>query len=70
MTGPAPPCPCCRGVVVRPGDTLIVGMGDRITALGADRLVKELEDHTPGVRVVLVESVTRLAVYRETEGGS
>lgn len=65
MTGPGKPCPCCPAVVARPGDTLIVGMGDRrLAAPDADRLLRELEAHAPGLRVVPIESVTQLMVYR------
>lgn len=51
-------------VVVRPGDKLIVGLSERITAQAAEQLKQRAADALPGVDAVFIECVQQMAVYR------
>lgn len=51
-------------LVVEPGDMLIVGIGQSITAKEAHRITKALSDELPGIRVCLLDGVTALAVAK------
>ena len=50
--------------VVRAGDVLVVGVGKNVFESDLDRFVSILQESLPGVRVVVMENVTGLAVFR------
>lgn len=54
----------CHGLVVRPGDTLIVASSQRITRQAADHIKTELTERLPGIKAVVMDNVGQLAVYR------
>ena len=52
-----------EGLVIRPGDTLVVSVGPDITDADFNDMLQAFRDHLPDVRVVLVTSA-RIAVRR------
>lgn len=59
-----------NGVVVRPGDTLIIAMGDGrlMTDEDAERMRRELRAHIPmSVGIAVIEGAVGFAVYRPDE---
>lgn len=54
----------CHGLVIRPGDTLIVSVQQRLTPEHADELKRKLAKRLPGVESVVMDSGTQVAVYR------
>lgn len=55
--------------VVRPGDTLIIGLHHSVTGTEwLDRVREQFAEALPGVKVVFVGNVTALAVF-EPDGG-
>lgn len=55
-----------NAAIVRPGDTLVVGLPDEDDEDGSHLLeVKsEIESYLPGIKVVIVVGATSLATYR------
>ena len=54
-----------HGVVVRPGDTLIVGLSRSNLQSGQlQHLREQLEERLPGVETLVVGDVAQFAVYR------
>ncbi|MEV4270567.1 MULTISPECIES: hypothetical protein [Micromonospora] len=53
----------CAGLVVQPGDTLVVGLAGNPTNAVARQAKEQLEAMLPGVTVVLVATVATMAVY-------
>lgn len=51
------------GVVVQPGDTLIVGISGGLTDQEADNLRDAVQAFLPGLRVAIIEA-NQLMVYR------
>jgi hypothetical protein len=55
-------------VTVRPGDTLIIGRGERFPTEEAGNIArKNIEEQLPRVKIVLIGGVSDLAVYRDAE---
>lgn len=52
------------GLVVRPGDKLVIATNQRPTMELADRMRQHLEGVLPGVELVIIPQATGLAVYR------
>ncbi|HEX8347388.1 MAG TPA: hypothetical protein VF657_22010 [Actinoplanes sp.] len=53
------------GLVVRPGDVLVVGLRDDISAAAADELRARLLKRLPGLGgIAFITQVTALATYR------
>ena len=53
-----------EGLVVRPGDTLVVAMSAVLPTSEAKTLADLMEDALPGVEIVLVGGASALAAYR------
>lgn len=53
-----------QGLVVHPGDTLIVGFASRLTMQQVDQVTHRLGGRIPGVDVIVLDQVRQLAVYR------
>ncbi|MDG4749323.1 hypothetical protein O7630_34540 [Micromonospora sp. WMMD718] len=53
----------CAGLVVQPGDTLVVGLAGNPTNAVARQAKEQLEAMLPGVAVALVANVATMAVY-------
>lgn len=53
--------------VVRPGDTLVIGLHPAVTPEHAGRIKAEAEERLPGVRVVIFDQVAGMAVYAADE---
>lgn len=51
-------------VVVRPGDTLVVSVPRHLSAAEADELSASMRESLPGVKLVVIDQCTGLAVYR------
>lgn len=56
-----------NAAVVRPGDKLIVGMSRHIGMADAHALKDRFAEVLPGVEVLVVDSVSALAVYRNSD---
>lgn len=52
------------GLVVRPGDTLILLCKDRSTQADVAWLREELEARLPGLKVAVLEGIDQIAAYR------
>jgi hypothetical protein len=52
------------GLIVRPGDTLILRVKGRQTDEEIECLRADIEKYLPGVKVAIFESVEEMAVYR------
>ncbi len=53
------------GAVVRPGDTLVVGLHtNTMTPAQYDLMRRRLEDALPGVKVVFITQVQTMTIYR------
>ncbi|MEH0823453.1 MULTISPECIES: hypothetical protein [unclassified Micromonospora] len=53
----------CSGLVVQPGDSLVIGLAGNPSNEVAHQARKQLEAQLPGVTVVLVANVATMAVY-------
>lgn len=53
-----------HGVVVRPGDTLVVGLTERLSRHVHGELQRRVAEFLPGVIVVFMECVSQFAVCR------
>jgi hypothetical protein len=53
--------------IMRPGDTLVVGIAGHVTAEEGDRARNMIRSNLPGVDVFLVSNVSQLVVYRPAE---
>jgi hypothetical protein len=52
-------------MVVRPGDTLIIAMGESMTSEEAERMRRELRAHIPmSVGIAVIEGAVGFAAYR------
>lgn len=58
-----------HGVVVRPGDTLVIAVSRITTPEQVERLKEGVAEHLPGVQAVVVEA-NQLAVYRPKNAGA
>lgn len=56
--------------VVRPGDTLVIGLTDDDLAGVLGCLESDLRERLPGVSFVVIAGVTSLAVYRPDGNGA
>lgn len=45
-------------LVLEQGDTLIIGVRDTITQSAANRMVEELDEHLPGIKVLVIQAET------------
>lgn len=52
------------GLVIRPGDTLILTFNRPMTAEEVHKIGEQIEAKLPGVRVALVDQASGLAAYR------
>lgn len=52
------------GLVVRPGDTLIIGVTTPMTDEEIDHMAKVVDERMPGLKVAIVDHVNALAAYR------
>lgn len=52
-------------LTVRPGDTLIISFGRVLYADEACRIKDQLAEQLPGIKVVLLDQVTGIAVVRD-----
>lgn len=61
-----------QALIVRPGDTLILGFDRTVTAQEADQIKTKLRRRIPGVEVVIIAGgIKQIAAYRpdnESEG--
>lgn len=55
-----------QALVIRPGDTLVIGMSSRLTMGQAANLKAALEERLPDIKAVVIGCDT-LAVYRPDE---
>ncbi|WP_431729947.1 hypothetical protein [Verrucosispora sp. TAA-831] len=55
------------GLVVRPGDTLVVALPSMPTPLAVQEMVSKLEEALPDINIVLVGGGSALAAYRPHE---
>lgn len=54
-----------HGLIVRPGDSLLISFAERISDAEFEELQQELSDRLPGLdKIVVFENVTAMAVYR------
>jgi hypothetical protein len=53
--------------MVRAGDVLVVGVQKNVFESDLDRFVSMVQESLPGVRVVVMENVTGLAVFRPAD---
>lgn len=60
--------PEANGVVVRPGDTLIVCIPSEQTAAEIDRLSNEMQEKLPGITVCVLTGVSQIAAYQPKGG--
>jgi hypothetical protein len=64
MTEQAPGGIAASGVVVRPGDTLIVGFRPGLSLDHCKAIKEQAEQELPGVRIVVMDQVAAMTVYR------
>lgn len=53
-----------KGLIVRPGDTLILITESRITVEDLDRMMAQLAESLPGVKIAIVEGFSQALAYR------
>jgi len=54
------------GLIIRPGDVLIVGLGDvRLTASEGEAMRQELRTLIPELEIILMRSAVGMAVFRD-----
>ncbi len=53
-----------QGLVIRPGDKLLLVFNDHQTMAAMDEIRTAIEECLPGVQAVIFEGVQQLAVYR------
>ena len=53
-----------NAVMVRPGDTLVIGVADADPSQFDDDTVVQIRAALPDVKVVVIENVSAFAVYR------
>lgn len=52
------------GIVIRPGDKLVLGYEKRLSVQEADAIIGHFAAKLPGVEIVLVDQIAHMAVYR------
>jgi hypothetical protein len=64
MADQAPGDMSAGGVVVRPGDTLIVGFHPALSLDQSNAIKERIAESLPGVRIAVMDQVAAMTVYR------